>query len=50
MNVARAQAARIVKNGPGRLYRAFPAVVLGTMFNVLDAGNYECTHISPIIS
>lgn len=38
MNVLKTHSSRLVKNVPGRLYRAIPAVVLGTMFNVLDAG------------
>ncbi|KAF9444033.1 hypothetical protein P691DRAFT_807989 [Macrolepiota fuliginosa MF-IS2] len=37
MDAVKIHSARIVKNAPGRLYRALPAVVLGTMFNVLDA-------------
>ena len=38
MNVLKTHSSRLVKNAPGRFYRAIPAVVLGTMFNVLDAG------------
>jgi len=38
MNILKMHSSRLAKNAPGRLYRAIPAVVLGTMFNVLDAG------------
>ncbi|KAK0448347.1 sulfate transporter family-domain-containing protein [Desarmillaria tabescens] len=36
MEVVRSRSARWIANTPGRLYRALPSVVLGTLFNVLD--------------
>ncbi|PBK96451.1 hypothetical protein ARMGADRAFT_696861 [Armillaria gallica] len=36
MEVVRSRTARWISNTPGRLYRALPSVVLGTLFNVLD--------------
>ncbi len=38
MEVVRSRSARWISNTPGRLYRAPPSVVLGTLFNVLDTG------------
>lgn len=38
MEVFKARSARWISNTPGRLYRALPSVVLGTLFNVLDTG------------
>ncbi|KAK7464495.1 hypothetical protein VKT23_006664 [Stygiomarasmius scandens] len=37
MNVVRQRSGRWISNAPGRLYRALPSVVLGTLFNILDA-------------
>ncbi|KAF9467786.1 sulfate transporter family-domain-containing protein [Collybia nuda] len=37
MDVLRARSMRVISNTPGRLYRALPAVLLGTLFNILDA-------------
>ncbi|PBK77738.1 hypothetical protein ARMSODRAFT_6448 [Armillaria solidipes] len=36
MEVVSSRSARWISNTPGRLYRALPSVVLGTLFNVLD--------------
>ncbi|KDQ59289.1 hypothetical protein JAAARDRAFT_57211 [Jaapia argillacea MUCL 33604] len=36
MELFKSRSARLISNAPGRLYRALPAVVLGTLFNVLD--------------
>jgi len=38
MSVVRQRSERWISNAPGRLYRALPSVVLGTLFNILDAG------------
>ncbi|KAK0197494.1 hypothetical protein F5146DRAFT_1130353 [Armillaria mellea] len=36
MELVRSRSTRWISNTPGRLYRALPSVVLGTLFNVLD--------------
>ncbi|KAJ7704782.1 sulfate transporter family-domain-containing protein [Mycena rosella] len=38
MDVLRSRSSRFVATLPTRLYRALPAVILGTLFNILDTG------------
>lgn len=37
MNAVKTRIGRLLSNAPGRLYRGLPSILLGTLFNVLDA-------------
>ncbi|KAJ7501843.1 hypothetical protein B0H11DRAFT_2275043 [Mycena galericulata] len=38
MDVFRSRSSRLISTLPTKLYRALPAVILGTLFNILDSG------------
>lgn len=46
MDAVKTRIGRLLSNAPGRLYRGLPSILLGTLFNVLDAGTCNIFFIS----